>query len=89
MSREKKSITLPNVEDAIVTIYDEDYRGNVFFTATCKQVATRLGVSSYYIQRVVDMPWGYARFKEDVLVKHGRGTFEYNSDVGRVFRPVQ
>lgn len=87
MSREKKFITLQGIEDAIVQIFDEDFRGNVYFTATCQQVAKRLGVSPYYVQRITRMPMGYARFKEDVLVKHGRGILEYPNGVGRVFRP--
>lgn len=88
MSREKKIITRNGIESAIVAVFDEDFRGNVFFTATCRQVAQRLGVSPYYVQRVIEMPQGYARYKEDVLVKNGRGKFIYDAGVGRIFQPL-
>lgn len=89
MSREKKIITAASIEAAIVAIFDEDFRGNVFFTATCKQVAARLGVSPYYVQRIASpRACGYARYKEDVLVKHGRGVLEYYNGIGRTFRPL-
>jgi hypothetical protein len=84
MTQERRPrICYLDVVVAITDLYDEyvyehgaDHKA-VFHIATRDQVAKRLGVSGAKIDSAIRgmRPYGFADYKEEVLVRHGRGSF--------------
>lgn len=81
-------ITITDVEGAIVEIYDVHvelygYDRDVFFVATTAQVAQYLGVKNHHITNTVKevAPWGYAKYKHNVLARAGRGRVVESSHI--------
>src|ERR1051326_2778523 len=83
MQERQARICYLDVVVAITDLYDEyvnehgtDHE-DIFRIATRDQVSKRLGVSGAKVDSATRgmKPYGFADYKEEVLVRHGRGSF--------------